>query len=183
MPSSRESSQPRDQTQVSCLAGVFFITSAPWEAQSDCTPHQINHKFKMSKGGIQFSAFSKAPKWFQTYKQGWEKQLKSLFYLTARTVLYIIDFNLIFKITDICKSLPALIWIPKTESWFIYNQTKFHKTYSQSFLSIGFSSMVSTNKGLKLFLKNPGSCPNKTWICCMLATTYISFTLYLQQFV
>ena len=28
----RESSQPRDQTQVSCIAGRFFLTSATWEA-------------------------------------------------------------------------------------------------------------------------------------------------------
>ena len=29
---SRESSLPRDQTQVSCIAGRFFIIRAPWEA-------------------------------------------------------------------------------------------------------------------------------------------------------
>ena len=28
----RESSQPRDQTQVFCIAGRFFLTSATWEA-------------------------------------------------------------------------------------------------------------------------------------------------------
>ena len=32
MPSFRESSQPRDQTQVFCIAGRFFLTSATWEA-------------------------------------------------------------------------------------------------------------------------------------------------------
>ena len=33
MPSSRESSQPRDQTQVSCIAGGFFTIWATREAQ------------------------------------------------------------------------------------------------------------------------------------------------------
>ena len=36
LPSSRGSSQPRDQTcipYVSCMAGGFFTTSATWEAQ------------------------------------------------------------------------------------------------------------------------------------------------------
>jgi len=32
-PSSRESSQPRDQTQVSCIAGRFFTSWATNEAQ------------------------------------------------------------------------------------------------------------------------------------------------------
>ena len=32
MSSSRGSSQPRDQTQVSCTAGGFFTTSATWKA-------------------------------------------------------------------------------------------------------------------------------------------------------
>ena len=35
MPSSRESSWPRGQTHVShvyCMAGIFFTTSATWEA-------------------------------------------------------------------------------------------------------------------------------------------------------
>ena len=41
MPSSRGSSQPRDQTLVSCisaLAGGFFTTSATWEAHPYLTP-------------------------------------------------------------------------------------------------------------------------------------------------
>ena len=33
MPSSRGSSQPKDQTQVSCIAGRFFINWATREAQ------------------------------------------------------------------------------------------------------------------------------------------------------
>ena len=33
MPSSRESSQPRDQTQVSCIAGRFFTELAMREAE------------------------------------------------------------------------------------------------------------------------------------------------------
>ena len=33
MPSSRRSSQPRDRTKVSCLAGRFFATRVTWEAQ------------------------------------------------------------------------------------------------------------------------------------------------------
>ena len=33
MPSSRGSSQPRDQTQVSCIAGRFFTIGASREAQ------------------------------------------------------------------------------------------------------------------------------------------------------
>ena len=33
MPSSRGSSQPRDQTHVSCIAGVFFMVWATKEAQ------------------------------------------------------------------------------------------------------------------------------------------------------
>ena len=33
MPSSRGSSRPRDQTQVSCIAGRFFTIWATWEAQ------------------------------------------------------------------------------------------------------------------------------------------------------
>ena len=33
MPFSRESSQPRDQTWVSCMAGRFFTIWATWEAQ------------------------------------------------------------------------------------------------------------------------------------------------------
>ena len=33
MPSSRGSSQPKDQTQVSCIAGRFFINWAAREAQ------------------------------------------------------------------------------------------------------------------------------------------------------
>ena len=32
-PFSRESSQPRDRTQVSCIAGRFFTSWAPREAQ------------------------------------------------------------------------------------------------------------------------------------------------------
>ena len=43
MPSSRGSSRPRDQTQVSwvsCIAGGFFITSATWEALSSLTRDQ-----------------------------------------------------------------------------------------------------------------------------------------------
>ena len=32
-PFSRGSSQPRDQTQVSCIAGGFFTTSTTWEAR------------------------------------------------------------------------------------------------------------------------------------------------------
>ena len=40
MPSSRGSSQPRDQIQVSCIAGVFFIVSATREAMlNSLTPH------------------------------------------------------------------------------------------------------------------------------------------------
>ena len=33
IPLSRESSQPRDQTQVSCIADEFFTSWATWEAQ------------------------------------------------------------------------------------------------------------------------------------------------------
>ena len=33
---SRGTSQPRDQTRVSCIAGGFFTTSATWEAQISC---------------------------------------------------------------------------------------------------------------------------------------------------
>ena len=33
MPSSRGSSQPRDQTHISCTAGRFFTTTAMWESQ------------------------------------------------------------------------------------------------------------------------------------------------------
>ena len=33
MPSSRVSSQPRDQTQVSCIAGRFFTAEAPEKPQ------------------------------------------------------------------------------------------------------------------------------------------------------
>ena len=33
MPSSRGSSQPRDQTHISCIAGRFFTTTAMWESQ------------------------------------------------------------------------------------------------------------------------------------------------------
>ena len=40
MPSSRESSQPRDQTQVSCIAGGFFLPSEP-----HCNElHKVQHK-------------------------------------------------------------------------------------------------------------------------------------------
>ena len=34
-PFSRESSQPRDQTQVSCIAGRFFISWSTREAQEN----------------------------------------------------------------------------------------------------------------------------------------------------
>ena len=37
MPSSRGSSQPRDQTQISCIAGRFFIVLATREAQEYCS--------------------------------------------------------------------------------------------------------------------------------------------------
>ena len=37
-PFSRGSSQPRDQTQVSCIAGGFFISWATREAQLGSTP-------------------------------------------------------------------------------------------------------------------------------------------------
>ena len=41
MPCSRESSQPRDRTTVSCIAGRFFTIRATWEAQP-CTLIPIN---------------------------------------------------------------------------------------------------------------------------------------------
>ena len=51
MPSSKVSSQPRDQTQVSyfspALAGRFFITITSWEASYTCLASpiiSINHQ-------------------------------------------------------------------------------------------------------------------------------------------
>ena len=48
MPFSKRSSQPRDQTQVSCIAGWFFIVWATWEApvsiKTSLTPVLILHQ-------------------------------------------------------------------------------------------------------------------------------------------
>ena len=41
MPSSRGSSQPRDQTRVSCLAGRFFTHWATWEDSTSIIPLYI----------------------------------------------------------------------------------------------------------------------------------------------
>jgi len=45
LPFSRESSQPRDQTQVSHTAGGFFTISVTWEAQSR-TLSSLNELFR-----------------------------------------------------------------------------------------------------------------------------------------
>ena len=145
----------------------------------------------MSEDGTQFSAFFKAPGWFQMYKQGWEKLLKSVFLLSRlNSHCTLLDFNLLIcKITGIPKSLPALTWIPRLQTWFIYNQTNFHTTYSQPSLSVGSACTDSTSKGLKLFLKIPES-PQKQnlnllhagnylhLIYIVFTTIYIAFILY-----
>ena len=48
MPSSRGSSQPRDQTQISCVAGWFFTCWATLEAQSHCSLDLITPEGKES---------------------------------------------------------------------------------------------------------------------------------------
>ena len=49
MPSSRGSSQPRDQTQVSCIGGRFFTTSTLWEAHAtQCTTPPQKKRQKIS---------------------------------------------------------------------------------------------------------------------------------------
>ena len=49
MPSSRGSSQPRDQTHVSCIAGGFFTSWATREA-----PTLLLHFLKLSNSGMYF---------------------------------------------------------------------------------------------------------------------------------
>ena len=60
MPSSRGSSQPRDQIQVSCIAGSFFVTEPPGKPRqahcevplsvSDCSSSHETHKAQRLKG-------------------------------------------------------------------------------------------------------------------------------------
>ena len=52
MPSSRESAQPRDRTQVSCIAGRFFTTEPPGKSIKLGYHHLIHEIIKRNKWEI-----------------------------------------------------------------------------------------------------------------------------------
>ena len=49
IPFSRGSSRPRDQTQVSCIAGRFFTTEPPGKPQINKSSHKQSHFWNLEK--------------------------------------------------------------------------------------------------------------------------------------
>ena len=76
IPFSKGSSQPRDQTQVSCLAGGFFTIWATSEAQLDNTlvsKGQSRHWMKMLTGEILKVSTAKTGRLaYLLYEQAWK---------------------------------------------------------------------------------------------------------------
>ena len=68
MPSSRASSQPRDWTQVSCIAGRFFIVWATREALSIYRRHSLQ---PLSSAVTPHVRTTKGPRQFQTLGLPW----------------------------------------------------------------------------------------------------------------